>query len=285
MSSADSPGSDPERGPPETVEPDSVPVSSDIAGPFFQQIGKRKLDGRDAKILVTADNAETGVGKSNLCDFLAYIFDTTEEGFRPYKVCVQPEQFFENYKSVERGSSMVLEEAEQLDSRRAMSTKNVESARVWQQERVREVIALLNLPSPTHIDKRMQELADYWINVERRGRAVIYKKKIHRIKQSVYYETVQIFEWPNMDGSQTFREMNKLKWDMIDSETEGTGWISRAELEKQVEKAKKEVRQETRNEFLAAIYNETGLKASDIATLSNVDLSASRIRQIGNGYN
>jgi len=270
-------------GPPEINEIEDVPVSEGISGPFYQKIGKRKLDSRDAKILVTADHAQTGIGKSNLCDFLAYVFDTTERGFHPGKVAIDPEEFFESYKVVEPGSSMVLEEAEQLDSRRAMSKENVESSQTWQKGRVREVIALLNLPSPKFIDKRMEELADFWINVEIRGRARVYEKKIHRIKQSVYYETVQVIHWPNMDGSDTFREMDKLKWDHINDESDGSGWIPRSEVEEKLERLEKDVRMEVRDKWIESLYNLTDMRAKDIAALPTLDISPQRVSQIGRG--
>lgn len=282
MSSADSPDSDDDRDQPRTVEPDNVPVSTGISGPFFRAIGRRKMSERDAKILVTAEDAQTGVGKSNLCDFLAYLFDTTEQGFVPEKVSIHAEDFFESYKHVEEGSALVLEEAEQLDSRRHMSQKNVDSSQVWQQERVREVIALLNLPSPKMIDRRMEELADFWINVEARGRARVYEKKIHRIKQSVYYETVQVIKWPNMDGSKSFGEMNSLKMEFIDDDSKGSGWVQRGEMQDKLERAKRETRKQVRDKFLEAIYKETDLTGKEVANLSAVDISRERIVQIVN---
>ena len=280
MSSVADADDDQYPGPPEIVEPDTVPHFDGIGGPFFQKIGKRKLDDRDAKILVTADHAQTGVGKSNLCDFLAYIFDTSESGFSEHKVSIQPEEFFTKYESVEPGSSMVLEEAEQLDSRRAMSKENVESSQIWQQERVREIIALLNLPSPKMIDKRMEELADFWINVEIRGRARIYQKQIHRTKQSVYYQTLQVLHWPNMDGSDTFRTMDQMKWDHIDGEDGAGGWIPKEEHEEALERLEKELRREIRNKWVAYLYNNEDITGNDVADLPLVDLSQPRVSQI-----
>ena len=264
---------------PTIVERDDVEAG--IRGPFFQEIGRRKRDNRDAKILVTADNAETGVGKSNLCDFLAYVLDNTEAGFSKKKVFIEPEEFFEAYKHLDPGSATVLEEAEQIDSRRAMSKKNVESSHVWQQERVREIVALLNLPSPKMIDKRMEELADYWINVEIRGRARVYKKKIHRTKQSVYYETLQVIHWPNMDGSKTFREMDKLKWQHIDGD-ESSGWVSKDEMRERIEKEVRQAKQEQRDTFLKAVYRQSDLTGKEIADWDCVDISPSRVRSIAN---
>lgn len=271
-------------GPPEIREVSDIPVDESFTGPYFQAIGRRKRQGRDAKTLVTAEDAQTGVGKSNLCDFLGYVCDTSENGFRPRKVAIDPPEFFNKYGVVEKGSSLVLEEGEQLDPRRAMRKENVDASHTWQMERVREVIAFINLPSPKFIDNRMEELADYWINVERRGRARIYEKKIHRIKQSVYYETMQVLEWPNMDGSRTFREMQNLKQGRIDDDESGHNWVTQSEMQEKIERAVKSAKQDLRDELIASIYKETDLTGSDIARCSAVELSQSRVSQIANDY-
>jgi len=271
-------------GPP-TVEKSDAPVSdSEFTGPFFQAIGQRKRTGRDAKVLVTAKDAQTGVGKTNLCDFLAYVCDTTEEGFAPHKTTIEPAQFFSAYSTLEPGSSLVLEEGEQLDPRRAMQKENVEASHTWQMARVREIIAFINLPSPKFIDNRMEELADYWVNVLRRGRARIYRKRIHDTKGYVFYETMQDIEWPNMDGSATFREMANLKDDHLDGNSGSGSWVPPDEHQKTVEKATKEARKEKRDALLSSVYKETDVAATELARCSAIDITDGRIRQIANQY-
>ena len=285
MSSVDNP-SDEETDGPVIREPEhEIPIDEDFTGPFFQEIGRRKLDGRDAKVLVTADHAQTGVGKSNLCDFLGYVCDTTEEGFNTSKIAIDPPEFFDKYGQVEAGSAIVLEEGEQLDSRRSMSSENVDASHTWAKERVRELIAFINLPSPQMIDGRIELLADFWINVEIRGRATIYKKKINRIKGAVYYETMQGLEWPNMDGSQTFQMMERQKLEHLDDEESGDNWVRKSKVDEMLEKARKEADTQRRNDLLSSIYRETELTAKDIADCSAVGISGGRIRQIANESN
>lgn len=257
-------------------------IPSGIQGPFFQKIGKRKLQGRDAKILVTADDGATGVGKSNLCDFLGYVLDTSEEGFCPRKVAIEPARFIEMYGELELESALVMEEAEQFDSRRSQRNENVDASQKWQQARVRQIIALLNLPDPGMIDRRFEKLCDFWINVEIRGRARIYEKKIHRTKKKVYYKTLQVLEWPNMDGSTTFRAMDSLKGDLLDGETGKDGLIRESEAQKRTDRAVRKAEKETRDKLLTSFYRETELTAGDIAGCSAVDIQGSRIRQIAN---
>jgi len=275
-----SPPPESEQGPPEIVERDDVPVDCEqFTGPFFQAIGKRKLEGRDAKILVTADNAETGVGKSNFCDFSGYVTDTSKVGFKPRKVAIDPPEFFSKYGVVEKGSALVLEEGEQLDPRRAMQNENVDASHTWQMERVREIIAYINLPSPKFIDNRMEELADFWINVERRGRARVYKKKIHPTKRKLYYKTLQTVEWPNMDGSASFEHMDALKNDRLDGHSESS-WVRESEVQERIEQERKKVVKATRDEWLTALYNQSDLTAREIAALGPCDVTFGRVGQI-----
>lgn len=259
---------------------DGVEIPSGIDGPFFRALGQRKNSGRDAKCLVTAKDGATGVGKSNLCDFLGYVSDTSEGGFGKHKTAIEPIKFLELYSKLAPGSAAIMEEGEQFDSRRGMTNENVEASQKWQQARVREIIAYVNLPDPTMIDGRFERLCDYWINVERRGKARIYEKKIHPTKRKIYYRTLQTLEWPNMDASATFRHMDGLKGDLLDGELDNDGLVRESEADRRVERARKEARREMRDELLTSIYRETDLPATHLAACSAVDVKASRVRQI-----
>lgn len=256
-------------------------------GPFFKEVADRKSQGRDVKSIVTAKDGQTGVGKSNLCDFLCYVCDTSAEGFSRGKATIDPPEFLQMYEYQPPGSSIVLEEGGQLDSRRSNSHENVDASHTWQQARVREICSFINLPSPDMIDTRMERLADFWINVERRGLARIYRKRIHPIKRSIYYETVQTLEWPNMDGSDTFREMGKMKDRMLADDDSEDNYVRESEVRKRVEKAKKEATREKRDKILGSVYNDLikpnpNLTGSDLEACSGVEIGASRISQIAN---
>lgn len=253
-----------------------------LRGPFFQRLGKRKLQGRDAKVLVTAEDGQTGVGKSNLCDFLAHASDTTAAGFTPGKITIETARFIELYGELPPESALVMEEAEQFDSRRSQRNENVEGSQKWQQARVREIIAYLNLPDPSMIDRRFEKLADFWINVERRGRARIYQKKIHSTKKKVYYETLQTLEWPNMDRSATFQAMDALKDGLLAGETNNDPLIRESEAETRVAKAERDAREECRDEWIKAL-KVRGWTGKEIASLPTIDVKGARVNQIARG--
>lgn len=269
---------------PEPQRGDSILEQFD--GPFFQEVAKRKQQGRDAKIIITAKDGQTGVGKSNLSDFLGYVLDTSPNGFGPEKVTIQPEMFLSMYNRLEEGSAAVMEEGEQFDSRRSMSAKNVDAAEKWQMARVREIVSIINLPSPAEIDSRFERLADYWINVEIRGRAKVYKKRIHPTKGKVYHETLQTLEWPNMDGSETFKRMGSIKDNLLDDDSRDSNWVRESEVKERIEAAEKDATDRLRDQWLAAIYAEWPRIAGEsvtydqIARLSVCDVGPERVGQI-----
>jgi len=252
---------------------------SGFSGPWYRELAERKQQGRDAKCLVTAEDGQTGVGKSNFCDFAGYVTDTSKHGFGVGKVTIDPFKFLEFYSNLPAGSAAIMEEGEQFDARRSNSNKNVDAAEKWQMARVREIVAFVNLPSPEEIDSRFERLADYWINIQRRGRAKVYKKKIHSTKRKLYYKTLQTVEWPNMDGSNTFRRMDRLKNDHLDNGSDSS-WVRESEVQDRVARAKKQIREEVRDEWIRAVYRRTSLTGSDVARLPPCDVSRSRVSQI-----
>jgi len=253
-----------------------------FSGPWFREVAQRKDEGRDAKCLVTAKDGQTGVGKTNFCDFAGYVTDTSKHGFGPAKTTIDPFEFLDFYSHLPAGSAAIMEEGEQFDARRSNSNKNVDAAEKWQMARVREIVAFINLPSPSEIDSRFERLADYWINVERRGQAKVYKKKIHPTKRKLYYKTLQTIEWPNMDGSASFEHMDALKDDRLDNEGESS-WVRESEVRERVERARRDAREAERNQWIADLYNRTEFSGSDVARLPVCDVGRSRVAQIASG--
>ena len=263
-------------------EGDAEALFGAFSGPWFREVARRKEEGRDAKCLVTAKDGQTGVGKTNFCDFAGYVTDTSKHGFAPEKTTIDPFEFLDFYSHLPAGSAAIMEEGEQFDARRSNSNKNVDAAEKWQMARVREIVAFINLPSPSEIDSRFERLADYWINVERRGQAKVYKKKIHPTKRKLYYKTLQTIEWPNMDGSASFEHMDALKDDRLDNEAESS-WVRESDVRERVERARREAREAERNQWIADLYNRTEFSGSDVARLPACDVGRSRVAQIASG--
>ncbi|MFW5905836.1 MAG: hypothetical protein ACOCUO_03235, partial [archaeon] len=65
---------------PDSTLPEFDNLPKSLQGPFWELMGERKREDRDLKIILTAKDGETGVGKSVCGVFVALIADTTEHG-------------------------------------------------------------------------------------------------------------------------------------------------------------------------------------------------------------
>ena len=277
VSDTDLPTEQPGTGTPITGE--ATDPAGPFQGPFWTALAKRRKQNRDAKIIVTADHGATGVGKTALAVYLAKALDQSAAGFdAAEKSTVNVHRFLGLYDEVEPQSAIILDEAEQIDARRSMKNENIDAAEKWQTRRVNEIAGILTLPSPDALDSRMESLADYWINVEVRGRARIYEKRIHRTKRSLYYKTMQTQGWPNLDHDPDYQILAKKKEEMINDEEAGNNWVRKSEVDERIKKVRKNTRREVRDEIIHQLVTETEPPATALAPA--FDISANRIRQI-----
>jgi len=116
-------------------------------------------DNRDLKIIITSRDGQTGTGKTTLSLWLAMHFD--RNGFTGDKITVHPYEYKQLYNEVKPGSVLLMDEGEQLDSRRSMSSKNVDFWNLWQTMRFRQVTSILTLPTAAVLDKRGEDYAKY----------------------------------------------------------------------------------------------------------------------------
>jgi hypothetical protein len=251
-----------------------------FTGPFFQEVAYRKQQDRDAKIIITARDGQTGVGKTSCAVFLAKLFDTSGDGFNSRdKATLDIPEFLAAYDELEEGSALILDEAEQLDARRSMSNQNVDAAYRWQTRRVRQIISLLTLPAKKDLDTRMERLADYWVLIEARGRATVYKSRIQRARDNEYYEKMQQFEWPSMDYDYDYRILERLKDEHIDAPEQSDEYVHRDEVQDLIDDAVSDAKQEKRDAIISNL-DAVDVKRAKIAEA--VGLSNSRVRDIIN---
>lgn len=252
------------------------------SGEFFQRIAERKRNQRDAVILITADDADRGVGKTSLAVTLAKLLDTSSTPFdAETQGTLSVPRFLQLYDELEEGSTLLLDEGEQIDARRSMSQENVDASLKMQTRRVNEIIVIITLPSADMIDNRIEQLADFWINCEARGRARAYKKKIHRIKKTVYYKSLQQLEWPNLDDDEDYQILAEKKARFNDGEGQEDGYIREDEVSERIEKAKKNAAENKRNELLQQLCEHPEIEQRHVADA--VGLSPARVSQLKNG--
>jgi hypothetical protein len=121
-----------------------------------------------ARIIIDAESAATGVGKTTLAVALAralakaFDYELVEDD-----LTLSGQEYLERWREhpgTEQPSVIILDElagAGAGDARRSMSSKNVNLGRSWQLMRKRRVVTITTLPHWSDADKRMRRFADF----------------------------------------------------------------------------------------------------------------------------
>lgn len=226
---------------------------------LHQQFLDRMEKGRDLKVIITATDAQTGVGKSTLAFSLAASWHpiyTGEEWTAEDGATYDVGEFLEKYTDLPGGSVLLMEEAEQLDARRSMAGDNVNFSHYWMAMRVRQVVSILTLPSTTALDKRLWELADIWINVKRRGMGEVHECRINDYQQKLWNEPVEQIEWPDTSEQPEMQKLDQLKDDKIER------GLSEIDSEEEETVDPKDAKRETKIEIAQELRSDESLDLS-----------------------
>lgn len=205
-------------------------------------INERLDNNRDAKVIITARNSETGTGKTTLAVLLAKYWD--RNGWTSDKGYLNVKKYLAYYnKYAHSGDVLLLDDAQAgTDNRRSMKSENVALSRLWTLNRVKNVVSILALPTQSMLDKRLMELADVWIQVRRRGLAVPYRIVITDIEKDLrlyrfrYPETglKEVIRFDAIDWCDDFVDMARKKAEHVEREYESffdDDWIKVLEEE------------------------------------------------------
>lgn len=200
----------------------------DTSTPLHHLAVERMAEGRDLKIIITAEDSQTGVGKTTLAGWLSinwtWMFSgrkwTTEE-----LATLSPDEYFFMTRGLPEGSVILVDDAEELDARRSMQNMNVKFSWWWMLMRLKQIFTILTLPSPASIDSRLEELADVWINVTRRGQGLCHDIGVNSYgNRNITTEKVHTIEFPNIaehTEMQKLTEMKREKMDKWEKEARG----------------------------------------------------------------
>ncbi len=218
--------------------------------------GRQKRLEADLKITVAA-NAQTGVGKTSLAVFLAYLLDTSPTGFDVEKqATLSLDEYRDAYDddSVGKGSALIMDEAEQLDARRAMSDENVDASFTWQTRRIRQITTILTLPTWGDLDKRMREMTDIRIEILRRGLALVHERDRDRYEQGgIFWKPRHVIEWPDMSGTPAYDRLASMKEEFLGDE-DGRKLLDEEEAQQRIEDATEDLRQDQKELRAKALY-------------------------------
>jgi broad-specificity NMP kinase len=176
---------------------------------------KRHKKGRDFKVIITSRNSTTGTGKTTLALWLALNWDNN---FTADQATLHVAEYNKMYTEQSPGSVLIMDEAEQVDARRSMSHKNVNFTEAWSMNRVCEVDTILTLPTISALDKRVEELADVWINVIERGYAEWYEINVDDRSGNVEQFKMRGLRWPDISHLSVAKEVARKKDRKIEGE-------------------------------------------------------------------
>lgn len=254
--------------------------------PLHDLYERRVKHESDLVVVVSDYHNRRGTGKTVLSLKLAAGMDRTDEGLTKGKVSLSPQEVREAYAEQPLGSALVLDEAEAgISNRSAMTNVNKAMREIMSMGRVEQKYLILNAPASSHIDKSVRELADVWMVVQRRGRALVHFLEYNPYGNQPLSKKVQNFEWSDIETgtelNEVYKYLTKEKRKRIGGE-EGGGYIERSEHEDAVEKAVKKAKKEKRNELIRSIYNESDIDASQNQLADAVGISQSSVGNIVN---
>lgn len=256
-------------------------------GSLGRQILNKLRNDNDAKVIIQAENSQTGVGKTTLaiqlCRYVDNNWDPEENGAY-WNVNRYVHDY--NYGSIPKGSAVLLDEIEMMaDTRRSMSHQNIKLSQAWARLRNRNVLNVVTLPTVSMLDKRLLELADYWILVRERGVAQPYSIEVNDFKYTISRqplpgnEHITFRKIPKSDPDYKYIEDMKAKIGDNDFDT-----IPVDDHKEKVEQAEEKARKDVRNEFIRCIYKDLDAKVTmrQIAALEPVGLDHSTVSSIIN---
>ncbi len=202
--------------------------SDSFEGSVLDDFVNDRLDkNRDVKIIITARNSETGVGKTTLAVKLAKHWD--RNGWNASKGFLDIERYLAYYSDrSSHGDVLILDDAEAtVDNRQSMSTENRLISKYWSILRVRNVVSILTMPTMSMLDKRLIELSDCVINVRGKGDAVPYRTYVDDVTHDIrqyrwrYPQSGEKFAMMfTKDESEQFRNMERKKNTFVSHEIE-----------------------------------------------------------------
>jgi hypothetical protein len=185
-----------------------------------------------ARVIVDAENAATGVGKTTAAVTLALACAKAfDYNVSPADFTLSGESYLERWREHpgrHQPSVIVLDElagAGAGDARRSMSNKNVNLGRSWQLMRKKRIVTITTLPHWGDADKRMRRFADYRVWCLERP---IGYFRAYRVTSTFddgdvrteRYDDVPRIKFPNLDSLDDpyFRNVSEKKDALLESE-------------------------------------------------------------------
>lgn len=263
-------------------------------GSLGREVQQRIKKNLDCKIILTSYSSTPGLGKTTLAIQMARQWDYHD--WNPEDKAFMDYHGFHNaYMSEPPGTALIFDEVEnEADARRSNSAENVQLSQLLATQRVRNIISIYTLPAVSMLDKRIMELADYWVNV-----GVSYQKGVaypHRLQVNDYSwvkgrievspsrmgddEIIRFNDLPDDDPAKNYLDDLKAQEDHLESEH-----VPLSEVKQRIQKEREDAAREKRNEIIRGLSDHPELEISTykIADTDGIDVQQQRVSQIANG--
>lgn len=186
-----------------------------------------------ARIIIDAEDAKTGVGKTGLAVFLARLLAERVFGYQLTEddLTLSGAKYLQRWREhpgEEQPSVIVLDElggAGAGHARRAMSNQNVELGNAWQLMRKKRIISIVTLPHWSKVDRDMRMQADFrlWCLKDPIGYFKPYQVGSDFDDGEVTtdgYDDIERIRFPNMDkhDDSVYKYLAGQKDELLESE-------------------------------------------------------------------
>jgi len=230
---------------------------------IYSQYKKRVRQDRDIKIGIIAEDGETGVSKTTLALYLAIKMD--ENGFSADKVALDGNELLDLMNiqdGVPYNSAVIADEIQKVaDTRRSMSTVNVQLTQAIDMARFRQAYFIYTLPTWGSLDKRVRQSTNILIKCHKDqiGKATVYDIRLNDLDGgNIKTHKMETISYPDISDHPIYEEMEKYKEESFEKITSGEDLNAEDEdteptISKQKAKAKMEaVRVKSENPDMGA---------------------------------
>lgn len=235
--------------------------------PLHEMFEKRERQGRSLQAIIVARDNDTGTGKTTLAVSLCKKWG---DGWTAENATNRPAEYRDFLNNKPEGSVLLADEIGQMyDSRRSMSSANVEVSQDWQMIRTKRYKTISTLPGPSFLDKRLKKLADVMIVATRRGHARAYRLKVDDASGDIWRDHLCNVEWGALDDDDDYQAVEQMKRDRLSQRFEGGDDQDDGADEIGPDEARREGRNETIRQLV-----EDGLTQTQVADALDMDQSA-----------
>jgi len=229
--------------------------------PLHQLYERRISNSQDLVILIDDYHARRGTGKTVASLQLAQGMDQNPP-LTWENVSMSPQEIRNSYTTLPQRSAIVLDEGEVGAGNRDTQTKSNKALNeIMSMGRVEQKYVIVNTPSIGFIDKHIRQLADVWISMVAKGLGLVhyFKRQPYGNQGSgtLLTEKQGMIQFEDIEKGTQLRDVyNQLTQEKRKhiSGDKGQGFVPQGEHNEALEKARKEARQEERNEIITELY-------------------------------